>query len=236
MPPPHPPPQCAAASSVPSVPTATVRRRNSQDEPLILTLVLTITEPSVPDPTLVSPAPMMSELSREVLPTPTSPSPTDDCPMAEVSVVTAAAPGENSSTLALKSGLIAGACVAVLGALIFGGIIFVLRRQHRVRTRALRSLQKDEDHISPSSSSPYITPYNYLSPSTDSLPERKIPSSWLFYADSRPPTYCIDDPSPPVPPCPAAPKRTSTLSQNFPRPRPAPLNLTAEFPRGETWF
>ncbi|KAI0816804.1 hypothetical protein BC628DRAFT_1147190 [Trametes gibbosa] len=224
-------------SASPDAATTTIapRATASNVDRLVLTLVLTVTPPPVPEATFtVFPASvvMRSERSRDVLSTPVPQSPVDDYPLPEVTVVNS---NSESPSIAVRSALV-GAGAALLGVAIFATILCVLRRHHRRRLGVLDRPSKSEPCSARSSTSGVllstINPYTYDLPSTcERLVERKIPTAWLYNShNSRPPTYCTEvEVSLPAT---AQPKRISSIAQNVRGSRYAPVDLGEEFSEG----
>ncbi|KAI0353988.1 hypothetical protein OH77DRAFT_1522202 [Trametes cingulata] len=225
MPPPHALP--AALSPRPTRTASELRRDYpSPDEPLILTLVLTITQPYLPEPTQLSEVPMMvSGLSRDVLPSHTGHLPvvpTGTLPVSQ---------GEKPSTFLINTGVAVGIALAALGVVMIGVSVYILYRFHRSRMAALRSLIRSEEQKFPLSPSSAASP---VSAGADSQPRPESTLSWLPHPDTRPPTY-YSSVDPPVPPR-AASKGTPIVVQHFRAPIPAErrsakLDLVAEFPQ-----
>lgn len=146
MPPPQRPRSCipSTSSSVyPHVlPTPMVRRGldNSLPEHLVLTIVVTLTQPTALQPT--SDSPVAAMMSRDVLPTATPATPGYDCPMAEVTTV-----NTNTSSVVVRSLAVIGA--VTLGALICVMVAFVFWRYHRLRASVLRRPCKSDGMFLP---------------------------------------------------------------------------------------
>ncbi|OJT03427.1 hypothetical protein TRAPUB_5914 [Trametes pubescens] len=209
---------------------------NTLPEHIVLTIVVTLTEPSALRPTSNSAVAEM--MSRDVLPTATPQMLGDDCPMSEVAPVYA-----NTSNVVVRS--LAGIGAATLGVLIIVMVAFVFWRYHRIRASILRRPCKSDSmspseprsrRSSPSLSPTPVTPYLYDCTSVSEFPGREIPGSW-FYHDhdhdhdrERPPSYTTELPVPVLlTPIPARQKRASVIVQNARRSTLTPIDLDAEF-------
>ncbi|KAI0641296.1 hypothetical protein C8Q79DRAFT_1014257 [Trametes meyenii] len=240
-PPPQTPRRCSTVSAsqtqrdTHSSP-AVDRREPSHRDRLTLTIVVTVAHP---DPTEtvsidVASLPTMAEMSRDVVPTPTS-SPTDEgCPMAENSLPATSGTDLDTSAIALKSGL-AGAAGAVLAAIIIASAVYLVRRWNKTRTDALTPRRNEREQSSkPTSPSPdSVTPFDLDISDFGDLIERKFPA--------RPPTYCTVEPpsfhiSLPAPVTTKQRPLSTPALRAPPRRLSAPIDLDAEFPRRVSWY
>ncbi|EIW54629.1 uncharacterized protein TRAVEDRAFT_73825 [Trametes versicolor FP-101664 SS1] len=197
---------------------------NPLPEHLVLTIVVTLTQPTALQPT--SDSPVAAMMSRDVLPTATPATPGEDCPMPEMTSV-----NTNTSSVVVRSLAVIGA--VTLGVLICAMVAFVFWRYHRLRASVLRRPCKSDDSRSRRSSrSPTptpVTPYPYdHHPNITDIPGRKIPTSWLFPDYERPPSYTTEIPIL-LTPVPARVRRASVLSQNSRLSTPTPADRDAEF-------
>ncbi|KAI0765963.1 hypothetical protein BD413DRAFT_494583 [Trametes elegans] len=185
-----------------------------------------------------------------IMPSSPSPSPTEDCPMAAMSMASSLGsfPSENTSSLALKAGL-AGAGALLLGMLIIAAIIYILHQQHVVRKEVLRKSKHDPSvpnapsepstrctSPTPTLSNDSVTPYTYESSGHDGLARKMDPS-----LREPPPTYYSASPylshlPPPVTewrvlPTPRLSVRTSAAPTYYSSSPPPPLPL----PPAATW-
>ncbi|KAH9848821.1 hypothetical protein C2E23DRAFT_862460 [Lenzites betulinus] len=240
MPPPPPqrtrkcPPTDSSTSRSGSTIPIFARGESSNAERLVLTLVLTITQPPTPDATSTeSPtsAVMMSELSRETLPTSAPQSPAEDCPLPETTIVSSSS---ESPSIALRSAIV-GAGAAVLGIALFAGLFYVLRRYHRKRQSVLKRSCKPEAYIArtPTFCSRGLT--SSTRTTTPSLPSSSATPCTLDLTSTNR-RYDLDERPPPSysevgirPPTNAQPKRARTVVENVRRSQYPSIDLREEW-------